>query len=120
MPAHVLDHAPLRLDLAAEVPPGIPIDVDERLELDSEAPRIAEDQPVGARNARGTGIEILPRSKGCQLVRSAGLNDPVPAADGPGAAADAITSLENCDAIARPLELVSRDETGDARAQDDD
>ena len=59
MAAHVLDHAALRLDLAAEIPAGIAVDVDERLQADAELAAVTEDHSVRGRKARWASVEIL-------------------------------------------------------------
>src|SRR4029079_5610537 len=84
MAAHIVDHAPLRLDAAAEVPAGIAIDVDERLQLHPEAARVREAHPVRWWKTSWPSIEIESRGEAGMLILAALLNDPVAVANRPG------------------------------------
>ena len=68
----------------------------------------------------GAGIEIEAGIEGRDLVGTAGLDDPVAAADGPGAPADAVARFQHGDSVSGALKLISGNEARDARAEDDD
>ncbi len=107
------------MDRAAEIPSGAAIDVDEGRQPDAEAAGVPEDQAMRGRDARGACVEIKARIEPRLLVLAAVLDDAVAAADGPDAAADPVARLEHGHTKARALQLVSGDQPGDARAEND-
>src|SRR6266496_4146576 len=113
----VFDHAPLRIDFAAEIPSGVPVRVDEGLEADSEPARIAEDRAVCGWDPRSAGVHVQARVEGRMLVGSTSLDDPVATADGPHPAAKPVSGLEHGDPVAGAPELKSGNEAGDACAK---
>ena len=66
----------------------------------------------------GPGVEIEPWIEGRELIGTAGLHDPIAAANGPGTAADTIAHLKDGHAITGALKLVGGNQTGDTCAQD--
>ena len=116
----IIDHAPFGPDLPAEIPAGAAIVVDEGFQLHAEAAGVAQDKAMRGGYARCAGVEIKFPVKGRDLVRPAGLHDPVSAANRPHAPSDAIASLKHFDLIPRLLQLVGSNEAGNPSAQDDD
>jgi hypothetical protein len=119
VPAHVVDHAPLRLDLAREIPAGVPVHVDEGLQRHPETPRVAKDYAMGRWKPCRPRVEIKTRIESRVLVGPTDLFNPIAAANGPGAATDAVARLEDCDLVAGAAQLVGGDQTCDACPKND-
>ena len=118
MAEEILDHPPLGIDFAAEVPARVAVGVDERLELDFEAARVAQDQPVSARDAGRARVQIEAGVEGRDLIGPAHLGNPIAPADGPRPAADPVARLDDRHPIAGPLELVGGHQSGDPGPED--
>ena len=116
--AQILDHPPLGLDLAAEIPAGAAVDVGEILEPHSEAAGIAEDDAVAGRKARRPGVHVQAGVEVDVLVLAAHLYDFRAAAQGPGAAADPVASFDHGHLVAGAAQLVGRHQSGDSGAED--
>ena len=118
-PVEVVAHPPLGIDLAAEIPAGGAVDVDEHLHRHVEAPGIVEDQPMRGRDSRSAGVEVKPLVISRPLIGPTGLDDPIAAAHGPHPATDTVARLEHGDLVARLAQLIGGDQAGDPGAEYD-
>jgi len=75
---------------------------------------------MDVRDARRARVEIMATIEGAELGLAARLLDPVAAADRPDPAADPVPRLQHGDVPAGLAELVGRNQSGDAGAENDD
>src|SRR6185369_6190112 len=108
--AHVLNSSAFWIDLAAEIPSGVAVDVDEGLELNAELARIAEDHAMGGRDARWAGVEVKPRIECRALVGASHLHAAIAAPDRPAPPADPVARFQHRHTVTRPLQLIGRNE----------
>ena len=116
-------HGPVTLRLTAEgalrVQVGVVVDLDEGLERDAEALAVIEQRPMVIGDAPGTGIEVEALVEVTILSGAAEFSVAVTAANGPGAATDAVIILQHLNMISRPAQLIGRDEAGYSGAEDE-
>ena len=101
----------------AVVNEGVVIELDEGFELNTEHLAIMQQRAVMVRNAPGAGIEIIAGLERAGLRDAADFHDLVAAAHGIVPAAGAILIFEHFDSIARALQFIGCDQTGQAGAE---